>query len=1004
MTDINEILKSRSRRESGQEANLSFLPGKTIYTTTEENANEFGIRRRNGVVSENGFEGDRITNFTLKDPNTDVGATWIELSKKLYALQQSNAAPTTERKPFDPNLPPGPDNVYSPLDGAKPPINIDKNSLVGQKIKPPETDEEFAEWGLNHIGHLEYNLTAFGMKTLETGMSDDPDLALALHTMFSMYDELPMFTKEGTARAVSGLISDPFTYIGLGTLGAGTVAKMAVGGMTKAGMKKGLRETIKKNYGNDILLAIEGGLYTGSYDAFRQSISMKSGEQDQYNVGQTGTMAATGAVLGPAIGRAVKHGPQAVGAGLRKGRDMISRADEKTRAEDQGSTVLRSGVRPGDVAVALDDALPGKEPTVDQDNLGFYSKALETSKALKQEKGSGEQFRGMLTKAGVKDDEMLWTGLDDVLSKDKVTKQEIIDHLENNRVELEEIELPGRVEGEVETLNFDEGEVIDDYSAYSHRVDDILYDLERADELFVPQVIETLGTLHNNTSIGNNVTGEALDDLFIGNELNPKVVEALKNGEFSYKNDDGLNVNFQSEVTDAVDAIAREEYLNNPEMIYRDYGGSGYEIYGNDDIGYAFSRNGERISTDFIGNFNEARVQAENHAYQEGVIGYDAGEGMAMFEDHMQPGGENYRELLLKLPNYKGDPLLPEIEASIDNLEKRRSKLITDLTQDGTVNNPKALDSNNPELKELTDQTKALVRKRDAIGADTSGHHGEENIPVHVLMKDRQTDGGDRVLYAEEIQSDWSQAGQARKGKGKFMSETFDEEQAAVNTRYQKLRKDYLALTNEVREVIGKIKPEIMPIDNVELERMLQMGGIPRGMTSNDIELIFNTLQSGSNSNRDFRTEAMNIREEVNLLTNEYTKKPIPRGPFVGTSDKFLDLALKRLIRYAADNNYDYISWANGDVVASRWNEPGLKEIYDRNIPNQSNKLLKKLDKGQKVETIKIPMDSEGLKDHLAIRITPKIKTSAKAGQPLFSIGAGAAGAVAATQGGEDGR
>ena len=124
MTDINEILKSRSRRENGLEMNLSFLPGKTIYTITEENANKFGMRRRDGVVSENGFEGDRITDFTLKDPNTDVGAAWIELSKKLYDLQQGNVAPTTERKPFDPNLPPGPDNVYSPLEGAKPPIKF----------------------------------------------------------------------------------------------------------------------------------------------------------------------------------------------------------------------------------------------------------------------------------------------------------------------------------------------------------------------------------------------------------------------------------------------------------------------------------------------------------------------------------------------------------------------------------------------------------------------------------------------------------------------------------------------------------------------------------------------------------------------------------------------------------------------------------------------------------------------------------------------------------------
>jgi hypothetical protein len=374
---------------------------------------------------------------------------------------------------------------------------------------------------------------------------------------------------------------------------------------------------------------------------------------------------------------------------------------------------------------------------------------------------------------------------------------------------------------------------------------------------------------------------------------------------------------------------------------------------------------------------------------------------MALFENHMQPGGENYRELLLKLPNYKGDPYLPEIEASIET----KSALLKGLDEQGL--------NGGTEWLELERDLKTLERKRDAIGADTSGHHGEENIPVHVLMKDRQTDGGDRVLYAEEIQSDWSQAGQSRKGDAKFMSETYDKEQAILRKKYEELNKEQKFLINEFNEAIKKVGfDEGEHIDYLS-ETIIKHQKVPHGMTAEQVSKVHELLDLKF-PNRDIRTEVMNNKEALRNLNTEYGAKIIPRGPFVGTSDKFLDLALKRLIRYAADNNYDYISWANGDVVATRWNTPGLKQIYDRNIPNQSNALLKKLDKGQKVETIKIPMDvrfsggagayTENInKDHLAIRITPKIKTSAKAGQPLFSIGAGAAGAVAATQGGEDG-
>ena len=112
------------------------------------------------------------------------------------------------------------------------------------------------------------------MKALEAGMSDDADLALSLYQMFSMYDELPMFTKEGTARAVAGLSTDPFAYIGIATFGASSVGKKILAELTKKGLKKSLANTIKKNYGNDILLAVEGGLYAGSYDAFRQTFGL----------------------------------------------------------------------------------------------------------------------------------------------------------------------------------------------------------------------------------------------------------------------------------------------------------------------------------------------------------------------------------------------------------------------------------------------------------------------------------------------------------------------------------------------------------------------------------------------------------------------------------------------------------------------------------------------------------------------------------------------------------
>jgi hypothetical protein len=77
------------------------------------------------------------------------------------------------------------------------------------------------------------------------------------------------------------------------------------------------------------------------------------------------------------------------------------------------------------------------------DDLGFYSAVSKAADEIQQPKGTGEQFLAQISKTpGVKQDEIIWTGLDDFLkSKKTVTKQEVQDYLANNRVEVKEVQL-----------------------------------------------------------------------------------------------------------------------------------------------------------------------------------------------------------------------------------------------------------------------------------------------------------------------------------------------------------------------------------------------------------------------------------------------------------------------------------------------------------------------------------------------------------------------------------
>ena len=83
----------------------------------------------------------------------------------------------------------------------------------------------------------------------------------------------------------------------------------------------------------------------------------------------------------------------------------------------------------------------------DQDSLGMFSAAERAAVDLKQNKGSASQMLAMIKKAGVKDEELQALGLDKFLEGNrKVTKDEIIDHLVENQITVEETVLGGERE------------------------------------------------------------------------------------------------------------------------------------------------------------------------------------------------------------------------------------------------------------------------------------------------------------------------------------------------------------------------------------------------------------------------------------------------------------------------------------------------------------------------------------------------------------------------------
>lgn len=152
-------------------------------------------------------------------------------------------------------------------------------------------------------------------------------------------------------------------------------------------------------------------------------------------------------------------------------------------------------------------------------------------------------------------------------------------------------------------------------------------------------------------------------------------------------------------------------------------------------------------------DYQEGVVQyLKNHEYDKYLreakrnIEENVGADFPKYEDYKLPGGENYREILLKLPSSYGEG-------------SALAKEIRDLGYRGRIE-----DLNASTIRAFGGSQDLQNRWMNAIGAGTyrSGHWDEPNVLAHIRVQDRVGPNGEKILHVEEIQSDWHQAGRKK--------------------------------------------------------------------------------------------------------------------------------------------------------------------------------------------------------------------------------------------------
>lgn len=134
-------------------------------------------------------------------------------------------------------------------------------------------------------------------------------------------------------------------------------------------------------------------------------------------------------------------------------------------------------------------------------------------------------------------------------------------------------------------------------------------------------------------------------------------------------------------------------------------------------------------------------------------------------------------------------------------------------------------------------------------------------------------------------------------------------------------------------EVDGKKKfnwARVLVIDEIQSKRHQEgrekgyrVTNIDKWLKDNNVEVIetgefFEFIKNGEPDRR-FSKGLMNydIEKAKRLYVSGYNKSDIPDAPF---DKNWHELAMKRMLRYAAENGYDVVAWTKGDQQAERYN------------------------------------------------------------------------------------
>lgn len=602
------------------------------------------------------------------------------------------------------------------------------------------------------------------------------------------------------------------------------------------------------------------------------------------------------------------------------------------------------------------------KPKAPIDELGFYSKAEQVILDLKQETNTPDDIKRYLNKNGVTNSELQDTGLLGMLntkkeSGERVTKTGLLDHIQTNKTKLDETQHLGgsddmeyddayydatsnlelddptygntntdnsnyiiqeneHLETQVEEFmeyNIPDGDIYnEDYDeifdamismpgdSYRHPNYPIFNEIEKLDKKITE--ISRRTTADGGLSLQDYAEREAVYDQrdalketlrnsykredLLKDEVIPwwnEVEGALESGDLST-----LPAAVREDVESAVRSMLDTRYEESPYYEWDvSLGNNSYTATGNDEVGiHVIGPNGQSI-----GSYDD------RHAAEMGI------------RQNAVDGG------------YMDDFIAEQ------GISGSGSTKYADYTQGG-------LDSDS--YREIPITTNPL-----GVEDYRGGHMDEDNTVAHLRLSDKVDEDGKRVLFIEELQSDWHQQGR----KGGYSTKDNQRKVMKLETEADRLKRDYES-----------------------------------SMTYDEGEKIRNRL-------------AEIEKEKVKL------SGVVPDAPLKGS--KWQQMGFKRAMKIASDEGYDRVAWTTSEQQLNLYNPKNsdgvrrldskgkvqYKELYENLYDKKLTSYSKKYASKNGSQTGKVEIDFNGTTEVNYIDVTPKLKAKLKEkGQSSYSV------------------